>query len=165
MRLRLLPAAAIVVLLASASLGAAPSLSSLQFLIGDWQAIDATGGATGGFSFALGVQNHVITRTNYSNSPATSTQPASRHDDVMIVYVDGDAIKADYVDSEGHAIHYTAEVSADHVSFVSAARPGEPRYRLSYAKNGDGTLAGQFELAPPGQTAFTTYLEWKAVKK
>ena len=71
MRFRLISAAAVVLSLASASLGAAPSLNSLQFLIGDWQAIDATGGATGGFSFAFGVQNHVITRTNYSNSAAT----------------------------------------------------------------------------------------------
>lgn len=165
MRFRLFSAAAIVVSLASAPLGAATSLSSLQFLIGDWQAIDATGGATGGFSFAFGVQNHVITRTNYSNSPATATQAASRHDDVMMIYVEGDAIKADYVDSEGHAIHYVAEVSADRVSFVSAAKPTEPGYRLSYVKNGDGTLSGTFAIAPPGQTKFATYLEWKAKKK
>lgn len=165
MRLRLLSAVAIVLSLAPASLSAAPSLSVLQFLIGDWQAIDTGGGATGGFSFAFGVQNHVITRSNYSNSPATSTQPASRHDDVMLVYVEGDAIKADYVDSEGHAIHYVAEVGANRVSFVSQQKPNEPVYRLSYVKNDDGSLSGKFEMAPPGQSTFAPYLEWRAKKK
>jgi hypothetical protein len=56
-------------------------LAPLQFLLGEWEGIGDQAGATGGFTFARGVQDHVIVRTNYSNTPPIGGKPASRHDD------------------------------------------------------------------------------------
>src|SRR6266700_4193700 len=72
------------------------TLASLQFLIGQWEGIGDQAGATGGFTFKPGVQDRVIVRTNYSNTPATGDQPASRHDDLMVIYLDAGVVKADY---------------------------------------------------------------------
>src|SRR6266404_7028366 len=63
-------------------------LAPLQFLIGEWEGIGDQAGATGGFTFAPGVQDRVIVRTNYSNTPAIGGKPASRHDDLMVIYID-----------------------------------------------------------------------------
>jgi hypothetical protein len=144
----------------------AASLDALRFLLGNWEADPDAAGVTGGFSFELKAQNHVMLRTNYSNSPASATRPASRHDDVMMVYVEGSAIRADYVDSEGHVIRYVAQPGTDRVSFVSEITPNEPRYRLSYVKTGDATLSGSFEIAPPGKPdGFGPYLTWTATRR
>lgn len=143
-----------------------PDLSGLQFLVGNWQAADASSAASGGFSFAPAAQGHAIVRTNYSITAATKDRPASRHDDVMTIYVDGAAIRADYVDSEGHAIHYAVTTTPQHAVFLSDAKSSEPRYRLSYSVNPDGTLAGTFEIAPPPTTdKFAMYLSWTARRR
>jgi hypothetical protein len=63
-------------------------LTPFQFLIGQWEGIGDQAGATGGFTFAPGVQDRVIVRTNYSNTPASGGKPASRHDDLMVIYVE-----------------------------------------------------------------------------
>src|ERR1700694_4412539 len=44
-------------------------LALLQFLFGEWEGIGDQAGATGGFTFAPSVQDRVIVRTNYSNTP------------------------------------------------------------------------------------------------
>ena len=64
--------------------GPAP-LARLQFLVGEWEGIGDQAGATGGFTFAWGVQEHVMVRTNHSDTPARGGTQASRHDDVMVV--------------------------------------------------------------------------------
>ena len=61
------------------------ALASWQFLLGQWEGIGDQAGATGGFTFAWGVQDRVIVRTNYSNTPATGDKPASRHEDLMVI--------------------------------------------------------------------------------
>src|SRR5262249_30868764 len=77
------------------------------------------------------------------------------------------ALKADYFDNEGHVIRYLVEARApDVVTFVSDPGAREPRYRLTYRREPDGTLAGSFEVAAPGSPdAFTPYLAWKARKR
>jgi len=105
----------------------------------------------------------VIVRTNYSNTPATADKPASRHDDLMVIYVDAGHVKADYFDSEGHVIRYAVEGRPGEVVFLSEIKPSEPRYRLTYIRGSATTLAGTFEVAPPGKPdAFATYLSWNA---
>ena len=138
---------------------------ALAFLMGDWEAIDAPPGERGSFSFTLGVQNHVMVRTNSAIYDATPQHPASRHDDLMVIYREGDSIKADYFDNEGHVIRYTVHAMDPHrVVFVSDPNPREPRFRLTYAGASDGTLTGSFETAAPGTDTFTPYLSWKAQK-
>src|SRR5882672_4957712 len=82
------------------------ALAPVQFLLGDWDAIDTAPGETGGFAFVTGVQGRVIVRTNTAHYAATDRRPESRHDVLMIIYADGTALKADYFDSEGHVIRY-----------------------------------------------------------
>lgn len=139
------------------------TLASFRFLLGQWEGVGDQAAATGGFTFAAGVQDRVIVRTNYSNRPTNAAQPASRHDDLMIVYVDGGVVKADYFDSEGHVIRYVAEARSDGVMLVSESKPSEARYRLSYVQSSPTTVKGTFEVAPPGRPdAFAPYLSWTA---
>lgn len=141
-------------------------LAPYQFLLGSWIGIGEQAGATGGFTFKFDVQQHVIVRTNYSNTPATPGRPAARHDDLMVIYIESGTVHADYFDSEGHVIRYVTTVTPDAVAFVSVANPSEPRYRLTYRRGpGADTLTGAFEVAPPGRPdAFAPYLSWRARK-
>jgi hypothetical protein len=162
------PLAATLVLAASVVAARAEppkSLVPLRFLLGDWEAIPDSSGATGGFSFAPRVQDHIIVRTNYSISPAADGKP-SRHDDLMVIFEEAGTVRADYFDNEGHVIRYVAQPQAGSVAFVSEIKPAEPRYRLTYDLGADGILNGRFEVAPPGKPdAFTQYLAWKARKR
>src|SRR5258706_3680812 len=92
-------------LLTGTARGQSPApLALFQFLLGEWEGIGDQAGATGGFTFTPGVQDRVIVRTNYSNTPASGRRPASRHDDLMVIYVDAGRVKADYFDTESHVI-------------------------------------------------------------
>jgi hypothetical protein len=146
--------------------GQAPGpLASLQFLLGTWEGIGDQGGATGGFSFALSVQDRVIVRTNYADTPARGGKSASRHDDLMVIYEDAGRVKAEYFDSERHVVRYVAETKGGEVVFLSDIKASEPRYRLTYTQASTTTLRGKFDVAPPGQPdAFAPYLSWTARK-
>ena len=163
-------------ILAVALLTAAPALAQpaqpadplapLAFLVGNWRAIDTAPGERGAFTFKFDLQQHVLVRTNEAVYDATPTRAASRHDDLMVVYVDNGSMRADYFDSEGHVIRYGGEPAPNHVTFVSDLDAKSPRYRLSYALAPDGVLAGSFEIAAPdAPQAFKPYLTWKARKQ
>jgi hypothetical protein len=144
---------------------AADDMTPLRFLIGEWQAIATPPGEAGGFTFALGVQNHLMTRTNYATYEAREGRPASRHDDLMVIYRERDQLKAEYFDSEQHVIRYVVQPKGDQeVVFTSEPITTEPRYRLTYVGRSDGTLAGRFEIAAPGSAEFKDYLSWSARK-
>jgi hypothetical protein len=141
------------------------ALAAVQFLLGDWVATDTAPGETGGFAFVSGVQGRVIVRTNTAHDAATDQRPEFRHDDLMIIYAEGAALKADYFDNEGHVIRYVGQTrGVRDVAFVSGPNASEPRYRLTYTLSPDNTLHGQFEIAPPGAADFTPYLAWTARK-
>ena len=139
-----------------------PALKPFGFLQGDWDAVPGPSGETGSFSFKPGAQGHILVRTNFASYPASAGKPASRHDDLMVIAPDGDAVRADYFDSEGHVIRYTVRtVGSGEVVFTSEIKPNEPRYRLRYKSNSDASVAGQFEVAPPAQPdSFKPYLTW-----
>jgi len=148
------------------------SLDDLRILIGDWEGVGGGGPGSGKgiFSFIFDLQNKAIVRKNHAEYPASSAHPAVKHDDLMVIYLDGasNQIRANYFDSEGQQIIYQVIPSSDHeaVTFLSDASESQPRYRLSYRKLKDGTLSGKFEIAPPGRPdAFKTYLEWSARKQ
>lgn len=153
-----------LIMLTGTTRGESPAaLASLQFLVGQWEAIGDQAGATGGFTFAPSVQDRVIVRTNYSNTPATAGKPASRHDDLMVIYVEAGVVKADYFDSEGHVIHYVAAARSAEVVFLSEVKASEPRYRLIYRRGSANALNGTFDVAPPGKPdSFESYLSWTA---
>jgi hypothetical protein len=143
------------------------SLSALRFLVGTWQAVETTPGETGAFAFELKVQGRVMVRTNEAVYSATSDRPASRHDDLLVIYSEAGVLKADYFDSEGHVIRYAVHTRPpDGVTFLSDSSPREPRYRLTYTASADGVLVGTFEVAAPGSPdAFKPYLSWKARRR
>ncbi len=150
--------------------GAGPApLEALAFLLGTWGASGSghPGTAAGKATFARSLQDRVILRTSFAESPATKTTPASRHDDLMIIFAtDRAGIRADYYDNEGHVIRYAVTVAgAGDATFVSDAANGEPRYRLTYRLAPDGVLRGTFAVAPPGKPeAFEPYLVWESRK-
>jgi hypothetical protein len=126
-------AAALVFALAQGVVGAqADGFGALRFLFGNWQAIDLPAGESGGFTFKLGVQDHVVIRTNEAHYPAAGDRPASNHDDLLVIYREDGSLKADYFDSEGHVIRYVVDTPSTNVAtFVSTRSAGQPRYRLT----------------------------------
>jgi len=142
-------------------------LSSLSFLLGQWQALSKPGEPTGEFRFVSQLQSKIIVRTNHADYDATNERPAFRHEDLMIIYCD-DAQKllADYYDSEGHVIHYVGQVNGENkVVFTSLPMAASPRFRLSYHLDDERRLIGTFETASPVEpNVFTPYLSWSAVK-
>jgi hypothetical protein len=148
----------------SSSAELTPPLKAFAFLLGEWTAVPGAAGESGGFAFASDVQGRVMRRTNHADYPAAPGRPASRHDDLMVIAVDNDVVRADYYDSEGHIIRYVVtSPGAGQALFESDARPNEPRYRLRYALGPDGVLAGQFDVAAPDKpTDFKQYLTWTA---
>ena len=142
-----------------------PFARAVALLKGDWfpPGSDPEGPPTGGFFFHPELQGKILTRRNWAQSPATKDHPASRHDDVMLIYDQAGTkpLRAFYFDNEGHAIEYTVEVTGDSVAFTSSAVPGEPRYRLTYRRTGTETLSGRFETGPAASpSAFSVTLEW-----
>ncbi len=76
----------------------------------------------------------------------------------------GQPLKAIYFDNEGHVLHYAiATPTADEVVFLSEVGPG-PRFRLTYALK-NGVLLGRFQIQPPGQEGWTSYLEWSGARE
>lgn len=147
-----------------------PALAPLEFLVGDWEGGGggAPGQGQGGTSFVPGLQGRVLIRTNFAVTAATGTTPASRHDDLMIVYADErGAVRADYYDNEGHVIRYIVTVPrAGQAVFTSEGTAGAPQYRLTYAAGSPGVVSGAFAIAPPGKPgAFTPYLTWEMRRK
>jgi hypothetical protein len=120
-------------------------------MIGEWEADGAgPGGPTGSFTLAAELQGRVLVRKNNAQYPAKDGRPATRHDDLMVIYRDGDTTRADYWDNEGHTIRYVATVDkGKSFTFVSDVAPGRPRFRLTYVVTGANGLSLRFEIAPP----------------
>lgn len=137
------------VLLASLSASAQPAPPLPDWkdwapLLGDWEADKAADGSSGSFSLATDLQGRVLLRKNHSQSPKYS------HDDLMVIYRDGSATRADYWDNEGHLIRYAVTVDkGKSFTFLSDAAAGQPRFRLTYAVTSPTALSLKFEIAPP----------------
>jgi hypothetical protein len=158
------------VLAGSAAYARPPApLEPLAFLIGEWEASGAgqPGQGSGRAVFSHALQDRVILRHSYSEFPAAGTAASSRHDDLLVVYATpGNAVQADYYDSEGHVIRYVVtSPAAGEALFVSEPLAGEPRYRLRYKLTPDGVLGGEFAIALAGDPpAFKPYLAWESHK-
>jgi hypothetical protein len=166
--MRSVPSICCVWLLAAMPAGAwaaEPDWGPAQFLIGHWtgEGSGQPGTGAGAFSFTPDLQGSVLLRRSFAEYPAAGGKPASRHDDLMVVYRGETAgeFRAIYFDDEGHVIRYSVTALGAGVVLVSDGKPGEVRYRLTYTPTGKDTLKLQFEIAAPGKD-FSRYLEASA---
>jgi|WetSurMetagenome_2_1015567.scaffolds.fasta_scaffold71527_3 hypothetical protein len=133
-------------------------------LVGEWvgEGNGRPGAGGGASSFALDLERHALVRRSTSDYPAAEGRPAVHHEDLMVIYPGdaGAAARALFLDNEGHAIEYAAAWSAggEVLTFVSEARPGAPRFRLTYRVMAGDRLAVDFEIAPPGSGTFAPYV-------
>jgi hypothetical protein len=139
-------------------------LQALSFLLGEWT---GEGGGTpgkasaGGFTFQFQLDGKLLVRKNYADYPATKDRPAFFHQDLLVIYLEANELRAIYFDNEGHVIHYIVTISEARgvAEFVSPAAPDAPRYRLTHRETGAATQEIKFEIAPPGKPeAFATYV-------
>lgn len=142
--------------------GSGEGLKKLEFVLGKWvgaagEKDTPLGAGQGGFSFEAELNGKVIVRRNYAAYDA-----GQRHEDLMVIYLEGGAHRAIYFDTEGHVIRYHLTFpGANRVTFESEG--AGPRYRLSYWLNGT-SLDGKFEVAPPGGE-YKAYMNWTSRKK
>ncbi len=160
-----------VVFLFMASLSVhAEDWGPLQFLVGEWVGESGSGApgqaSAGSFSFKQELQGAVLVRRSFAEYPAAEGRPASRHEDLTVVYRDSASkrFRATYWDNEGHAIQYGVAPAPGGVVLTSDEAAGSPRYRLTYTGDGKGRVRIRFEIAPPGKD-FAIYLEAAARRK
>jgi hypothetical protein len=139
-----------------------------EFLIGDWvgEGGGGPGQGEGGFSLQFDLNKTVLVRKNFSEYPAQNGKPASRHDDLMIIYLDESSRKprAIYFDSEGHTIRYAVTVRANALVFESEAGEPLPHYRLTYTPAGN-RVNGKFEIRGPGDADYKTFIDFAVRRK
>lgn len=155
-------------LLASAQGPAKSRWAVWQPFLGTWVGAGSgqPGQGSGEFTIEPELQGTVLVRHNFAAYPGTKDKSAYRHDDLMVIYADGDKTRADYWDNENHVIHYGAEVTGNKLVFVSDEAQAGPRFRLTYVKTGADTLQLTFEIAPPNdRTAFKTYITAEVTRK
>jgi len=154
---------------APAAAQTADAWSDFRFLLGNWVGVGkgSPGEGSGSFSFELTLDGNALIRKSHSEYPATKDRPAAVHEDLMVIYREGGAPKALYVDNEKHVIHYDVTVAASPrtVTLTSPVVPNAPRYRFVYTVVDGATVKGRFEVAPPDKPeAFATYVEGDAKK-
>jgi hypothetical protein len=145
--------------------------AGFRFLLGSWEA-KTTGGvaqaqASAGYSFRMELRDHLMARHSRSGACSAPDDFDCQHSDLLYIYPasNGSAFEAIYFDNEGHVIRFDVTTpKPGTVLFLCApAQPG-PQYRLSYTFL-DGVMSGQFEMKMPGQTEFTSYLEWSGKRQ
>jgi hypothetical protein len=129
----------------------------LRFLVGKWS---GEGGGRPGevasstASFELDLGKKILVRKNRAEfAPKPGEKAGAVHEDLMIVYPQptGDGFRAIYFDSEGHVIHYTVSFAAGKSAvFESDGADKGPRFRIVYEPGPAGTVATDFQIAPPG---------------
>ena len=158
---------AAILLLAAATLCAqGKPWDEWQFLIGEWTGDGAgdPGQGTGGFTFELQLDQHVLVRHNHAEYPATKDKPAYSHQDLMVIHPEGPGWSAVYFDNEGHVIYYSVEFRTEGVAFTSTEPASGPRFMLTYTKVGTNKVGIEFAIAAPGKP-FTPYIHAMAHRK
>jgi hypothetical protein len=151
---RLVP---VVLLLAAVAHGDADPFADWAPLLGSWNA-KGPGDTKGGFTLERALDGKVLLRKNHAEYPDKKVV----HDDLMVIYAEGGATRADYYDSEGHVIRYAVAMTPaqKRVVFLSEAQPGAPRFRLTYDYGEKDAIALAFDIAPPGQPdAWKSYIQ------
>lgn len=97
----------------------------------------------------------MLLRKDHTDLFAASGKSTGGFDQIMMIYPQAGAIRADYSDGT-HVIHYVrADIDPGRsVTFISAMQPDEPTFRLRYELTNPTTLSVSFEMAPPGSATF-----------
>ena len=145
---------------ASAQIALKPPLVPLGFLLGDWKSDDGKVAETGGTSKGGSVvsaqsDGWALLRQDHTELFDKDGRPAGGFHQTMVIYPDNGAARADYVDGEGHAIHYVSAEIAPNKSVTFSSAPGQgPIFRLHYELQARGVMAVSFGMVPPGQSEF-----------
>jgi len=141
---------------------------SLNFLVGDWNDESRVGepgtASASGENWRVDLGGRILIRMGWCEFPATSKRPAFRHEDLLILYPEGeDEMRGIFWDNEGHTIHYpNVAALPDGKGIVLSserATPG-PRQQLAYSFDGPDRLSATFSLLVPGAPDFVPYLKW-----
>jgi hypothetical protein len=141
----------------------------LRPLVGEWTNVEGGGEpgnvSAGELSFRLELSGRVLVRRSFTDFPAHDNQPALHHEDLMLIYVESQSMRALYLDNEGHSIRYAVSVVGPVVTFLSeeAASPA-PRQRLTYRIEGPDTITLAFDLAAPGEN-FVNHVHARIARK
>ena len=137
-----------------------PPLLPIAFLVGNWDSgegkVAETGGTSkGGSMISVESDGSALLRRDHTELFDKAGKPAGGFHQTMLIYSDGNALKADYVDGEGHAIHYVSAevVTGKSVTFTGAPGQG-PLFKLMYGMKTPDTLAVTFGMTPPGASEF-----------
>ena len=134
-----------------------PPLAAVGFLVGDWKSDDGKvadigGTSAGGSQITIESDGAALLRRDHTEVFDARGKPVNAFHQTMLIYPEGGALHADYVDGEGHIIHYVSATVAPGraVVFNGAVQPGAPTFRLSYQRSGADDLTVDFGMIPPG---------------
>ncbi len=101
-------------------------------------------------AFELQLKDGILVRRHVAQLPARAAgAPSTVHEDLLVIWPDGDGFRATSWDNEGHVIAYVVKATAEAVVFDT--EPGAPRrFRLEYRFRPDGGQAITFSFARPG---------------
>ena len=130
-------------------------LAPLAFMTGDWMASDSSGaGAGGDSSIHADLQGRLLVRRDH-----VLVRTGGAFDIFMVVYAEGGRLRAEFIDTEGHVIHYAVTPGPGPSAVFEAPGSAQaPGFRLSYAQAAADRLHIRFEIAPPGGV-YKTYSE------
>jgi len=154
--------AALVAPPAAAAEPLSAAISALAFMVGDWRSDGTGAGAGAGGTSAIHPElgGRVLVRRDH-----VATTAGGALDIYMVVYPDQSALRAEFIDTEGHTIHYAATPGpGPRVTFESPGSSQAPGFRLTYAAVGPDRLHIRFEIAPPGG-AYKPYSEGDVVRR
>ena len=140
-----------------------------QYLLGEWKGEGSgqPGSGAGTFTLKPKLGGSILERKGRTEITATSAQPASVHEDVMIIYKnrEGNPVKSIYFDNENHVINYDITYSENKIILTSEPNPAAPRFRLIYEMLENRLMNTRFEMAMPNAPeVFKTYIEGKSIK-
>ena len=138
----------------------AAQLDPLRFMIGEWKAAANGAGAGGESSIEPDLNGHVLVRRDH-----VLTKAGTAFDIYMMIYPDVSGLRAEYVDTEGHTIHYGVTPGPGPTAvFDSPGAANAPGFRLTYSAVAPDRLHIRFEIAPPGG-AYKTYSEGDVARR
>jgi hypothetical protein len=135
-------------------------LQPLGFLVGRWEgggAVATSGGRSHGVStITVEADGRVLLRKDRNELFDKAGKPSGGFGQIMTIYAENGEVRGDYVDGEGHVIHYgpATIVAGKSAEFTSVAGGGQPAFHLRYEALDGDTLRVVFEVRLPGQTRF-----------